>query len=107
MLTTRTAPPHSSMGMLKFGGTMVCVGLPEGELKPIATAFPQFLVAKEQKIVGVAVGSRKDAIETLEFCQRGMIRTHFTTCGMADLTAIFEKMDRGELQGRVVLDLNA
>ena len=94
------------MGLLKFGGTCVCVGLPEGELKPIATAYPQFLVAKAQKIVGVAVGDRKEAIETLEFAERGIVKTHFRVAKMEELTGVFEQMDRGELQGRVVLDLS-
>ena len=73
------------MGLLKFGGTCVCVGLPEGELKPIATAYPQFLVAKAQTIKGVAVGDRKDAIETLEFAERGIVKTHFTVAKMEQL----------------------
>jgi propanol-preferring alcohol dehydrogenase len=98
---------RSGMGMLKFGGTLVVVGVPEGELKPIATAYPQILVAKAQSIVGVAVGDRKEAIETLKFAERGLVKTHFRTCKMEELTSIFEQMDRGELQGRVVLDLNA
>lgn len=95
------------MGLIKFGGTCVCVGLPEGELKPIATAFPQMLVAKAQRIVGVAVGDRKDAIETLQMAERGVVKTHFSTCKMSELTGIFEQMDRGELKGRVVLDLSS
>jgi len=33
VLTAANAAYASSMGMLKFGGTLVCVGLPEGELK--------------------------------------------------------------------------
>lgn len=93
------------MGLLKFGGTLVCVGLPEGELKPIATAFPQFLVAKAQRIVGVAVGDRREAIETLQFAERGLVKTHFRTAKMEELTSVFEQMDKGELLGRVVLDL--
>ncbi|KAI7100358.1 hypothetical protein KC352_g38014, partial [Hortaea werneckii] len=95
------------MGLLKFGGTLVCVGLPEGELKPIATAFPQVMVAKEQKIVGVAVGNRREAIETLQFAERGVVKTHFRTEKMDKLTDIFHEMERGELKGRVVLDLQA
>jgi len=94
------------MSLLKFGGTLVCVGLPEGELKPIATAFPQFLVAKAQRIVGVAVGDRKEAIETLQFAERGVVKTHFRTAKMEELTGVFEEMERGELKGRVVLDLS-
>jgi alcohol dehydrogenase, propanol-preferring len=94
------------MGMLRFGGTLVCVGLPEGDLKPIATAFPQVMVAKAQRIVGVAVGDRREAIETLELAERGVVKVHFRTAKMGELTGVFEEMDRGELKGRVVLDLS-
>ncbi|KXT07347.1 hypothetical protein AC578_589 [Pseudocercospora eumusae] len=76
------------MCMLKFGGTYVYVGLPGGVLKPIATACPQFFVAKAQKIIGVAVGDRRDGIETLEFAERGLVKTHFRTAKMEELTAI-------------------
>lgn len=92
--------------LLRFAGTLVCVGLPEGELKPIATAFPQVLVAKELKIVGVAVGDRREAIETLDFASRGIIKTHFRTEKMDKLTETFEEMEKGKLIGRVVLDLS-
>lgn len=106
VLTAANGAYASGMSLLKFGGTLVCVGLPEGELKPIATAFPQMLVAKAQRIVGVAVGDRREAIETLEFAERGVVKTHFTTTKMDGLTKVFEEMDRGELKGRVVLDLS-
>ena len=80
--------------------------LSQGDLKAIATAYPQFLVAKAQTIKGVAVGDRREAIETLQFAERGIVKTHFKTAKMEELTDIFEKMDRGELQGRIVLDLS-
>lgn len=105
VLTAANPAYASAMGLLKFGGTLVAVGLPEGDLKPIATAFPQHLVAKEQKIVGSAVGNRKEAIETLDLASRGIIKTHFRTAKMDELTKIFEDMDKGIIQGRVVLDL--
>ena len=93
------------MDLLRFGGTLVCVGLPEGEMKPIAHAFPQIIIAKALKIVGVAVGNRKEAIETLDLAARGVIKTHFRTEKMDALTNVFGEMERQELQGRVVLDL--
>ncbi|KAH9826949.1 Alcohol dehydrogenase GroES-like domain [Teratosphaeria destructans] len=107
VLTAANGAYASSMSLLKFGGTMVCVGLPEGEMKAIATAYPQFLVAKAQKIVGVAVGNRKEAIETLQFAERGLVKTHFRTAKMEELTGVFEQMHKGELKGRVVVDLQA
>ena len=81
------------------------VGLPEGEMKPIATAFPSIIVAKALNIVGVAVGDRRDAIETLAFAERGVVKTHFRTAKMEELTAVFEELESQKLQGRVVLDL--
>lgn len=59
----------------------------------------------EQRIVGSAVGNRREAIETLDLAARGIIKTHYTTAKMEELTGIFEKMDKGEIQGRVVLDM--
>lgn len=93
--------------MIKFGGRVVCVGLPEGDMQPIATAFPQMLVAKEQSIVGVAVGNRREAIETLELASRGLIKTHYRVEKMDKLTDVFNEMHEAKLQGRVVLDLAA
>lgn len=107
VLTAANAAYASSMGMLKFGGTCVCVGIPEGEMKSIATAFPQVMIAKALTVRGVAVGDRKEAIETLEFAERGIVKTHFRTAKMEELTSVFEQMDRGELIGRVVLDLSS
>jgi propanol-preferring alcohol dehydrogenase len=88
VLTAANAAYASAPLMLKFGGTVVCVGLPEGDMKPIATAFPQLLVAKAQKIVGVAVGNRKEAIETLEMASRGIVKKHFATKKMEELTEV-------------------
>lgn len=93
------------MDLLRFGGTLVCVGIPEGDLRPIAKAFPQTMIVKAQKIVGVAVGDRQEAIETLDLAARGIIKTHFRTEKLENLGEVFEQMQKGELQGRVVLDL--
>ncbi|KAI5256318.1 GroES-like protein [Aureobasidium subglaciale] len=105
VLTAANGAYASGMQLLKFGGTLVCVGLPEGELRPIATCFPQVMVAKEQRVVGSAVGNRKEAIETLDLAARGIIKTHYRTAKMDELTSIFEDMDKGKIAGRVVLDL--
>jgi alcohol dehydrogenase, propanol-preferring len=58
------------LSFLKFRGCLVCVGVPEGPSVPIATAFPSTMLASELKIVGSAVGNRKDAIETLRLAAR-------------------------------------
>ncbi|RMZ71066.1 alcohol dehydrogenase II [Pyrenophora seminiperda CCB06] len=92
--------------MLRFGGRLVCVGVPEGDALPISSAAPGTMVAKSLEVVGSVVGSRKEAIETMDFAARGIIKTHLRVEKMDKLTDIFKEMNEGKLQGRVVLDLS-
>ncbi|KAA6416085.1 MAG: alcohol dehydrogenase II [Lasallia pustulata] len=94
-----------AMDLLRFGGTLVCVGMPEGKPEPIGKAFPAFMVAKQKNITSVAVGNRREAIEALDFAARGVVKTHSTRVKMDKLTEVFEQMKEGSLIGRVVLDL--
>jgi len=104
--TASNAAYAQGVSFLKFRGCLVCVGVPEGALVPIATANPATMLVSELKIVGSAVGNRKDAIETLKMAARGIVKTHFTVQPMDKLTETFHKMDKGELHGRVVIDLS-
>lgn len=104
--TSSNAAYAQSMRFLRFNGTMVCVGVPEGDPQPIATAFPGRMVIGQQTITGSAVGNRADAIETLNFAARGIIKAHYQTEKMDALTSIFQEMEQGKVQGRVVLDLS-
>lgn len=65
-----------AMDMLRFDGTIVCVGMPEGEPVAIQKAFPQVMVFKQANIAAVAVGTRRDAIECLDFAARGVVKVH-------------------------------
>jgi len=103
--TASNAAYGQALGFLRFGGTLVCVGVPEGEPVPIAGADPGSLLVQEKRIVGSAVGNRKDAIETMNMAARGVIKTHFTVEPMSKLNEVFEKMDKMQLKGRVVIDL--
>ena len=94
-----------AISMLRFGGTLVCVGMPEGDLVPIARAFPSVLVQKQLRIVGSAVGNNKDALEVLEFAARGLVKVHYRIEKMEKLTEVFKEMSEMKIQGRVVLDL--
>ncbi|KNG81752.1 alcohol dehydrogenase 2 [Aspergillus nomiae NRRL 13137] len=92
--------------MLRFNGSLICVGIPEGDLVPIATASPGPLVLKQISIEGSAVGNRRDALEVLDFVARGIIKPHVRTEKLEKLTSIFEEMHCGKLNGRVVIDLS-
>ncbi|KAJ5558292.1 hypothetical protein N7535_008505 [Penicillium sp. DV-2018c] len=92
--------------LLRFNGTLVCVGVPEHEPQAIATAFPTSMISRHLTITGSAVGNRTEAIETMEFAARGIIKAHYRTEKMDALTEVFKEMEEGKLQGRVVLDLS-
>lgn len=104
--TSANAAYAQALSFLKFRGTLVCVGIPEGTPQPIASADPATILVQELRIVGSAVGNRKDAIETMELAARGVVKTHFTVEPMSRLNDVFERMDKAQLQGRVVLDLS-
>jgi propanol-preferring alcohol dehydrogenase len=103
--TAHNSAYAQSANMLRFAGRVVCVGIPEGDMVPIAGALPGVMVAKSIQIVGSAVGSRKEAIDTLRFAERGVVKTHYRIEGMDSLTNVFEEMHEGRMKGRVVLDL--
>ncbi|KAJ5902280.1 hypothetical protein N7495_002808 [Penicillium taxi] len=105
--TAVNAAYGQALQMLRFNGTLVCVGIPEHEPQPISTAFPGSFVNKQFTITGSAVGNRTEAIETLQFAARGVIKAHCRIEKMEALTSVFEEMSQGTLQGRVVLDLTA
>lgn len=104
--TAANAAYAQAMDLLRFNGTLVCVGIPEGDFVSIAGAVPGVIAAKQLNITGSAVGSRAEAIRTLEFAERGIIKAHYEIDKPENLTDIFERMEQGQLQGRVVLDLS-
>ncbi|KAJ5782366.1 hypothetical protein N7457_004140 [Penicillium paradoxum] len=95
-----------ALPLLRFNGTLVCVGVPENDPQAIATAYPATMISKHLHITGSAVGNRTEAIETMEFAARGVIKVHYRTEKMEALTEVFKEMEEGKLQGRVVLDLS-
>ncbi|KAF1808783.1 GroES-like protein [Eremomyces bilateralis CBS 781.70] len=107
VLTAANAAYATSVDLLRFGGTVVCVGVPEGKPVAIEGARAPALIIGEKKIMGVAVGTRQDAIEVLDFAARGIVKTHYRTEPLDKLAEVFQEMDDQKLQGRVVIDLNA
>lgn len=105
VVTAANGAYAQSMDLLRFGGRLVCVGIPENEPVAIKAAYPGMLVAKETSIVGSAVGNRRDAIECLDLAARGIVKMHYREEKMEKLTEIFEEMHHGKLLGRVVLNM--
>lgn len=112
-----------AVDFLRFGGTLVCVGVPEGKLEPIASAFPTSVVFKQLTIAGTAVGNRKDAAEVLDFAARGVVKIQARVEPLEKLDdvsttlepalcnhmanrlypQVFQEMSSGKLIGRAVI----
>ena len=92
-----------ALGMLHKRGTMSLVGLPPGDF-----ALPIFDVVLNAKTVrGSIVGTRKDLQEALAFAGEGKVRTVFKEERLDDINAVFERMERGDIEGRVVMRIGA
>ncbi len=94
---------RSAFDSLNSGGTLVIVGIPPGEL-PI----PIFdLVLKGIKVIGSIVGTRLDLEETLDLAARRLIICEHNTARLDDVNEVLDQMRAGEINGRVVLQLDA
>ena len=54
---------------------------------------------------GSIVGTRKDMPEALDFFARGKVSPTYTIRPLDDINDIFAEMERGEIDGRVVMDM--
>lgn len=90
-----------ALPMVGFGGTVVCVGIPEGEPVGIEGATPSALFAMQKRIVGSSVGSQREAIEVLGLASKGVVRTVCRVERMERLQSVFEEMGKGAAVGRV------
>jgi propanol-preferring alcohol dehydrogenase len=101
VLVTAVSPVAFSqaIGMLRRHGTMVLVGLPPGSFP-----LPIFdTVLNRITIRGSIVGTRQDLAECLSFAAEGKVKAHFTWDTLDSINSIFENMEAGTIEGRVVL----
>jgi alcohol dehydrogenase, propanol-preferring len=92
---------EQAYGLLRSHGTMALVGLPPGKF-----CLPIFdTVLKRITVRGSIVGTRQDLEEALEFAGEGKVAAHFSWDRLDNINGIFERMERGGIDGRVVLNL--
>ena len=89
-----------AIGLTRRGGTIVFNGLPPGDFP--APIFD--IVLKGLTIRGSIVGTRQDMVEALDFYARGLIHPTVQTAALDDINEVFGRMERGEIDGRVVID---
>ncbi|KAM0335214.1 hypothetical protein ACHAQA_000256 [Verticillium albo-atrum] len=91
------------MSWLGFRGTVACLGIPEkeGALSPNIGE----MVTYEHRIIATKTGNRLEMKQCLELAAQGRVKTRYALRRMESLTDIFEEMEAGKIQGRIVLDL--
>lgn len=92
---------EASTKYARSNGTVVLVGLPAGAVCK-SDVFNQ--VVKSIKIVGSYVGNRADTREALDFFARGLVKSPIMVVGLSTLPEIYEKMEKGAIVGRYVVD---
>jgi len=102
VLVTAVSPIafQQAMGMVRRGGTVSLNGLPPGD-------FPLSIfdtVLNGITVRGSIVGTRLDLQEALDFAAAGKVRATVATDTLENINAIFGRMRRGEIAGRIVID---
>ncbi|KHL12112.1 propanol-preferring alcohol dehydrogenase [Mumia flava] len=90
---------EQAIGFAKRGGTISFVGLPPGTFP--APIFETVL--KGLTLRGSIVGTRQDMVEALDFYARGLIHPTVSTRELGEINDVFDEMERGAIDGRVVI----
>ena len=103
VLVTAPSPIAFKQGLsaLRRKGTLSLNGLPPGtfDLSIFET------VVNGQTITGSIVGTRKDMQEAIAFALEGKVKTTIHTAKLEDINSVMDKMKKGEINGRIVLEI--
>jgi alcohol dehydrogenase, propanol-preferring len=102
LVTAVSVPAFSqALQMVRRKGVVSLVGLPPGDFPT-----PIFdVVLKRITIRGSIVGTRQDLVEALAFAADGKVRAHYHTRPLEDINRVFEALETGRVDGRMVLDV--
>ena len=91
---------NQAVDRVRAGGTVVAVGLPSEymELSIVKTVLDGI------RVVGSLVGTRKDLEEAFDFGAQGLVVPVVETVPVDTAVKVFDQMEKGEIQGRKVLD---
>lgn len=92
---------EQAIGMVARGGTVALNGLPPGD-------FPLDIfgmVLNGITVRGSIVGTRLDLQESLDFAGQGKVKATVHSAKLEDINDIFAKMHKGQIEGRMVMDL--
>lgn len=92
----------SAIYSVRAGGKVVAVGLPSEMMEvPIVKTILDGI-----EIIGSLVGTRKDLEEAFQFGAEGLVVPVVHKRPIKDAPAIFDEMEKGTIQGRMVIDMH-
>ncbi len=94
---------EQALGLVRRGGTVSLNGLPPGQ-------FPLDIfgmVLNGITVRGSIVGTRLDLQESLEFAEQGKVKATVAADRLENINEVFGRMHKGQIEGRIVLDLAA
>jgi alcohol dehydrogenase, propanol-preferring len=102
VLVTAPSPKafEQALGMARRGGTVALNGLPTGSF-PLSIVD---MVVNGITLRGSIVGTRLDLREALAFAGDGAVKAIVQTARLENINDVFERMEAGQIEGRVVLD---
>ena len=92
-----------AIGMVGRGGTVALNGLPPGD-------FPLDIfgmVLNGITVRGSIVGTRLDLQESIDFAAQGKVKATIHKAKLEDINDVFARMHKGQIEGRIVLDIAA
>ncbi|MGH2341630.1 alcohol dehydrogenase AdhP [Segnochrobactraceae bacterium EtOH-i3] len=94
---------EQALGMVRRGGTVALNGLPPGSFP-----LPIFdVVLNGITVRGSIVGTRLDLLEALQFAGDHKVKATVHTDRLENINDVFARMHKGQIEGRVVIDMSA
>ncbi|KAI5380751.1 hypothetical protein J4E82_000709 [Alternaria postmessia] len=89
----------------RVGGKVMCIGLPPAGTQHI-DVDPNQMCFRKQSVQGTLVSSMADVDKTLDFAKRGLLKPIYTVYPLSKFNEAVQKLKRGEIAGRAVVDFN-
>ena len=91
------------LGLIRLDGTLILVGVPP----EAPQVHPFSLIPRRRTIAGSMVGGIKETQEMLDFCAANNIVSDVEMINPAQINVAYERMLRGDVRYRFVIDLMA
>lgn len=93
---------NQAVDSVRAAGKVVAVGLPSEtmDLAIVKTVLDGI------EVIGSLVGTRQDLVEAFQFAADGLVVPVVHTRGLDEVNDIFEEMEQGKIQGRMVVDMH-